>query len=281
MSVEGVSKSSIACIKGLSWSTVARWIERAAAAARRFNTSMTQGYQLKELQADEIRTFLQSKDQAIWIFAAVEVRSRLWPAAVIGRRSYRNTRRLIRDVAHSARFNGPPFITTDGFQYYGAVIHRLFGPACLHGQVTKTWRNNRVIQVDSRLLIGSAEQLDEALLRSEDSSRLNTSFIERLNLTIRQGSAYLSRRSPCHARCAEHLEDHLELFRCYYNFIRPHRGLKFGQEMRTPAMQVGLVKRRLSFREIFTSAAVIFRLVLIVLEPRSYFDRFRSRCKAA
>ena len=281
MSVEGVSKSSIACIKGLSWSTVARWIERAAAAARRFNTSMTQGYQLKELQADEIRTFLQSKDQAIWIFAAVEVRSRLWPAAVIGRRSYRNTRRLIRDVAHSARFNGPPFITTDGFQYYGAVIHRLFGPACLHGQVTKTWRNNRVIQVDSRLLIGSAEQLDEALLRSEDSSRLNTSFIERLNLTIRQGSAYLSRRSPCHARFHEHLEDHVELLRCYYNFVRSHRGLKFGQKMRTRAMQAGLVKRRLSFREIFTSAAAILLFVLIVFEHHRRSDRVKSCGKAA
>jgi hypothetical protein len=30
---------------------------------------------------------------------------------------------------------------------------------------------------------------------SEDSSKLNTSFVERLNLTIRQGSAYLFRRT--------------------------------------------------------------------------------------
>ena len=106
----------------------------------------------------------------------------------------------------------------------------------------KTWRNNRVIKVDRRLLVGSDEQLDDALFRSEDSSKLNTAFIERLNLTIRQGSAYLSRRSPCHARYPEHLEGHLELLRCYYNFIRPHRGLKFGKEMRTPAMQAGLTK---------------------------------------
>jgi len=242
---------------------------------------MTQGYQLQELQADEIRTFLQHKNQSVWIFAAVEVCSRLWCATVVGRRSYRNTRRLIRHVAHSARFNGLPFITTDGFQYYHRVVHRFFHGACIYGQVMKTWRNNRVIKVEQRLLVGSDGQLDHALFRSEDSSKLNTSFIERLNLTIRQGSAYLSRRSPCHARYPEHLEDHLELFRCYYNFVRPHRGLKFGKEMRTPAMQAGLAKRRLSFREIFTSAAVIFRLVLIVLEPKSYFDRFRSRCKAA
>ena len=47
--------------------------------------------------------------------------------------------------------------------------------------------------MDRRLLIGSHWQLAEALANSEDSSKLNTSFIERLNLTVRQGSAYLSR----------------------------------------------------------------------------------------
>jgi hypothetical protein len=44
--------------------------------------------------------------------------------------------------------------------------------------------------------------------------KLNTSFVERLNLTIRQGSAYLGRRTICQARWKERLEDHLELFRC-------------------------------------------------------------------
>ena len=103
-------------------------------------------------------------------------------------------------------------------------------------------------------MIGGAWGLQQALRDSEDSSKLNTSFIERLNLTIRQGSAYLCRRTICHARWKERLEDHLELLRCYYNFVRPHRALKFGREVRTPAMQAGLTKRRLTFREIFSSA---------------------------
>ena len=88
---------------------------------------------------------------------------------------------------------------------------------------------------------------------SEVSSKLNTSFMERLNLTIRQGSAYLCRRTTCHARWQERLEDHLELLRCHYNFVRPHRALRFGREVRTPAMQAGLTTRRLTFREIFSS----------------------------
>jgi len=102
-------------------------------------------------------------------------------------------------------------------------------------------------------VIGAAWRLEEALRNSEDSSKLNKSFIERLNLTIRQGSAYLRRRTICHARWKQRLQDHLELLRCHYNFVRPHRALRFGREVRTPAMQAGLTTRRLTFREIFSS----------------------------
>ena len=43
MSVEGMSKSSIGRVTGMSRNTVARWLDRAAAAGRRFNDVMTQG----------------------------------------------------------------------------------------------------------------------------------------------------------------------------------------------------------------------------------------------
>ena len=56
------------------------------------------------------------------------------------------------------------------------------------------------------------------------------------------------------------LEDHLELLRCHYNFLRPHRASKFGSEIRAPAMQAGLASRRLTFREIFSSTGVFFAL---------------------
>jgi hypothetical protein len=84
-----------------------------------------------------------------------------------------------------------------------------------------------------------------------------------LNLTIRQGSAYLCRRSLCHARRKQRLEDHLDLLRCHYNFLRPHRALKFGRDVRTPAMQAGLAKRRLTFRDIFTSLPRFLRLIKV------------------
>jgi IS1 family transposase len=253
LSVEGLNKSTIARVKGIGWNTVDRWLEKAADSCRRFNDRKMTGFTVAELQADEIRTIVGGKDQPIWVFAAIEVWSRLWPSTVVGRRSYRNTLAIFRNVSSRMNIENVPLIATDGFDFYAKVIRRVFGLACLYGQVIKTRRNDRVIKVERRTVIGAAWRLEEALRKSEDSSKLNTSFIERLNLTIRQGSAYLRRRTICHARCKERLEDHLELLRCHYNFVRPHRALKFGREVRTPAMQAGLTSRRLTFREIFSS----------------------------
>jgi hypothetical protein len=94
--------------------------------------------------------------------------------------------------------------------------------------------------------------LKQALHDPEDSAKLNTAFVERLNLTIRQASAYFFRRTICYSRWKECLEEQLELLRCYYNFVRPHRALKFGREVRTPPMQAGLNRRQLTLREIFS-----------------------------
>jgi IS1 family transposase len=240
LSIEGLNKSAIARVKQIGWNTVDGWLQRAADSCRRFNDQKTDGIVISELQADEIHTIVQSKEKSIWIFAAIEVWSRLWPSTVVGRRSYRSTVTLFRDISSRSTLERFSLITTDGFAFYAKVIRRIFGPACLYGQVIKTRRNDRIIKVERRELVGAAWRFEQALRVSEDSSKLNTSFIERLNLTIRQGFAYLCRRTICHARWKERLEDHLELFRCYYNFIRPHRALKFGSEVRTPTMQAGL-----------------------------------------
>jgi IS1 family transposase len=212
---------------------------------------MLRDFPILELQADELLTFVGSKRRTIWLFAIIEVSSRLWAGSRLGRRSYRHAKAVVNDVILRGRLVGVPLIATDGFEYYFGVILRLVGPACVYGQVIKTRRNNRVIRVERRLRIGTASRLNEVLLESEDSETLNTSFIERLNLTIRQGSAYLHRRSTSHARCEDQLREHVELLRCHYNFLRPHRALRFGREIRTPAMQAGLVSQPLAWSHIF------------------------------
>ncbi len=73
--------------------------------------------------------------------------------------------------------------TTDGFEMYEWAAKRLLLGVCIYGQVIKKRRENRVVRVDRRLLLGTQGELEEALFHSEDSSTLNTSFVERHNLT--------------------------------------------------------------------------------------------------
>ena len=79
---------------------------------------------------------------------------------------------------------------------------------------------------------------------------INTSFIERLNLMVRQRVPALARRTLAVAKNEIGLEQELNLRRGYYNFVVPHGSLRqrlleshdsatvWGQ--RTPAMAAGI-----------------------------------------
>ena len=57
---------------------------------------------------------------------------------------------------------------------------------------------------------------------------------------------------------------HVDLLRGSYNFIRPHRALKFGRETRTPAMQAGLVSP-MNWSDIFTAPAALYAFHVAVV----------------
>jgi len=55
---------------------------------------------------------------------------------------------------------------------------------------------------------------------------VNTAFVERVNLTVRHGVAALARRTWATAQQSPQLLAHLEWWRAYYHFVRPHRALR-------------------------------------------------------
>jgi hypothetical protein len=46
--------------------------------------------------------------------------------------------------------------------------------------VNKTRRDDRIVKIERRALIGDAWRFEETLRELEDSSKLNTSFVERM-----------------------------------------------------------------------------------------------------
>jgi hypothetical protein len=192
----------------------------------------------------------------------------------LGNRNYRNIKTLLNQVIEACRILNLFIFTTDGFEPYFWAVKNLLDSICLYAQVIKKRRKNRVIKVDRQLIIGTRSKMEQLLFESEDSSTINTSFIERPNLTIRQGCAYLGRRTACHSWHKDLLADNLALQMCYYNFVRLHSALKFGDETRIPAMQAGLVKKQLSFREIFTTMAILFWWISMLLRNRIRVKEF-------
>jgi hypothetical protein len=145
-------------------------------------------------------------------------------------------------------------------------IELAFGPLAICAQVIKKIRKNRIVKVAEELVIGHPYQLAQLLERSPCSSRINTSFIERLNLTIRQGSSYLGRRTACFSREIDCFQGHLHLLQCYYNFVKYHRSLKCGPFHLTPAMEAGIANQRINFRQIFLFGIFLSSILVGKLE---------------
>ena len=84
---------------------------------------------------------------------------------------------------------------------------------------------------------------------------IQTAFIERVNLTIRQGVSLLTRHTWSLPQTDHHLRQHVEWWRCYYHWIRPHQSLRQphadkGFQNRTPAMVLGLTDHLWTVEEV-------------------------------
>ncbi len=96
----------------------------------------------------------------------------------------------------------------------------------IYGQVKKVYRRCRLVRVTQQMRCGTAEELRTALSRLGLSGRLNTAFIERVNLTLRQSVSTLIRRSWSTAQHAPQLLLRLEWWWAYSHFAGPHEALR-------------------------------------------------------
>jgi hypothetical protein len=97
--------------------------------------------------------------------------------------------------------------------------------------------------------------------------KLNTSFVERMNLTFCHLVSRLRRRGLTFSKKRQYLKWHLNLAIACYHFVRPHRGLRRRLpepvptkgngspkkwDKRTPAMSAGLTDHIWSIQELLT-----------------------------
>jgi hypothetical protein len=135
----------------------------------------------------------------------------------------------------------------------------------IYGQVKKSYQRRKLVRVTHVMRLGTDAALKVALQGLGLSGRLNTACIERVNLTVRHGVAALARRTWATGKPAPQLLAHLEWWRAYSHFVRPHASLRVALvqprerggklvaqrfRQRTPAMAAGRTNRRWTAREV-------------------------------
>lgn len=131
-------------------------------------------------------------------------------------------------------------------------------PNLKYAKICKKRKNGRIIEVIQRIVYGNPEEVMR-LLGVDYGGKINTAYIERINLTIRNSLARFVRKSM---NCSKILRRHthsLDFFQAWYNFVKPHKSLRLevnqGRKrwmQRTPAMAEGLVDHVWTIKELMT-----------------------------
>jgi hypothetical protein len=136
-------------------------------------------------------------------------------------------------------------------------------PGLCYAQVIKTVRQRRLVRVRHRVVFGTPEAVQQVLAAC--GWQINTAFIERLNLSIRQHVAAVGRRVTTLCKGKDGLHQQLALYHIYYNFCLPHGSVRLplpqpepthgsGSAKRwqpqTPAMAAGLTDHVWTLREV-------------------------------
>lgn len=278
---EGLSIAAAIRVFGHSEGAITTWLTRAGEHSATLHDCWFRTLTLPHLQLDELRTRLRDRASVLWLWVALDPLTKLIPVLHIGARTQAAAHTFVHELGQRLAPSCLPIFASDGLNLYFYALTAHFGqwvtgigprmrqwqvvPGLIYGQVKKTYRRRKVIRVTRVMRCGTVEAFRATLCTLGLSGLLNTAFVERMNLTLRQGVAALARRTWATAQETPALLAHLEWWRGYYHFVRLHASLrvplaqpleKGGRRQpqryrqQTPAMAAGLTSRRWTVRDL-------------------------------
>jgi IS1 family transposase len=278
---EGLDISAATRVFGHRHATVSTWVTRAGEHSVTLHQRWFRDLHLPHIQLDELRTRLRRRAHTLWLWLAVDPITKIIPVLQVGARTQATAHAVIHDLRQHLAPDCLPVFTSDGLNYYFYALTAHFGQwvnemgrrrrqwqvatGLIYGQLKKGYRRRRLVRIRQVMRCGTRHQLRTVLQDLGLSGRLNTAFVERVNLTVRQSVAALVRCTWSTAQSAPQLLAHLEWWRAYYHFVRPHASLRVAlaqprerggrrvpqrYQQRTPAMAAGLTRRRWTVREL-------------------------------
>jgi IS1 family transposase len=181
-----------------------------------------------------------------WVWTAIDPETKLLRSVQVGERTLAMAQAILHQITQLLVPGGVPLFLSDGNPHYLTAIVAHFGhwtqpprrqasgpaprlrwmplPGLLYAQVVKTMRRRRIVGVKHRVVFGTKVTVEQVLAACGWPS--NTSFVERLNLSLRQRVAAIGRRSATPCKSEDGLGQQLALFQVYHNFVLPHASLR-------------------------------------------------------
>lgn len=257
---EGNSIRSTARIVQVDKDTVCDWLNRAAKQSRLVTLYHWQNLHISECQLDELWSFVHTKEQHLesaklicesygdaWVWIALAPVWRLVVAFVVGKRTQEQADLLLARV-RAVSNEHVPFFTSDQWGAYDEALLKVYGewyqpqrqgkrgryplpqlrptPSLLYAQVVKRREAGRVVEVTRKIIFGDEESIKSKLDDSSNSTTINTSFVERDNLTWRERNRRLTRKTTGFSKDLTWMEKQFWLSMAYYHFCLPHKSLR-------------------------------------------------------
>jgi IS1 family transposase len=297
---EGLGIRAVARVFETDPNTVLTWLVEAAAHLEASSRYFLHDLHVEQVQMDELFALLSAvKDGEVteteaikclsrspyWVWVAMDPVCKLILAVDVGERTLAMAQRLVHQVTRVLTPDCAPLFLTDGLCDYLTALVTHYGewmqprrrqapgpqpkprwvplPQLLYAQVVKSYRRRRIVKVTHRVVFGTAQIIESILAKR--GWKINTAFIERLNLDFRQHVAAIGRRVNTLCKHEVGLCQQLALFHAYHNFVLPHASLRVPLpkveiiseagslkrwRQQTPAMAAGLTDHIWSLREL-------------------------------
>jgi IS1 family transposase len=253
------------------------WLVEAAAPLRAFARSFLCDVHVEQLQLAELYAVLRdlkageiSDNEAMerldrspyWVWTAMDPASKLLVVVEVGSRTLARAQSVVHQVVQVLVPGCVPLFLTDGFTEYATALLTHCGqwvqpsrrqdkgphpkprwlplPQLLYAQVVKTLRRRRLVRVQHRVVFGTLEAVEQVL--SACGWQIQTAFVERLNLDIRQRVAAGGRRVNTLCQGEDGLRQQLALYHVYDNFCLPHASLRLPLPQPLPTNGTGSAK---------------------------------------
>jgi IS1 family transposase len=198
-------------ITGIGEGTLRIWLTRSGMQAEKLHGLFFQELLFTHIQLDELWANVRQASHEVWLWVATEATTKIIPVIQLGPRTLDMAMAVVHDLVGAMQSGCTPVFITDSPKLYFYALTAHFGQWVtqegnkkpiwqvsadfIYGQVKKVQHRRRLVKVEHNMLWGELENLKARLQAIGLSGRINTVFVEHLNLTIRQAVSFLVRRT--------------------------------------------------------------------------------------